>query len=97
LIAGVILGPSIFGQGVGRRLPLVFAGRRDQSGALFAVSWLGVALLSSRLGFETDLGLIRRLGRAAALVDRLLALVVPLVGGLVVGEILPEEFVGAES
>ena len=50
----------------------------------------------SRQGFETDLGLIRRLGRAAALVTGF-SLVVPLIGGLIVGKILPDEFVGAES
>ena len=66
------------------------------SGALLAVSWLGVALLLVTAGFETDLGLIRSLGRAAALVTGF-SLVVPLIGGLLVGVALPDTFVGVDS
>jgi Kef-type K+ transport system membrane component KefB/nucleotide-binding universal stress UspA family protein len=96
LIAGVVLGPSIFGKVWPDGFHWFLPDDEIQSGALYAVSWLGVALLLITAGFETDLGLIRRLGRAAALVAGF-SLFVPLVGGLVVGEILPEEFVGAES
>ena len=55
-----------------------------------------MAFLLVTAGFETDLGLIRRLGRAAALVTGF-SLVVPLIGGLVVGGVLPESFIGPES
>jgi len=96
LAAGMILGPSIFGKVWPDGFHWFLPDYEIQSGALYAVSWLGVALLLITAGFETDLGLIRRLGRAAALVTGF-SLVVPLVGGLVVGGILPESFVGAES
>ena len=93
LAAGVILGPSVFGQiwksGFGWFLP----DEEISSGALFAVTWLGVALLLVTAGFETDLALIRRLGRAALLVTGF-SLVVPLAGGLVMGALLPDAFVG---
>ncbi|NIR40826.1 MAG: cation:proton antiporter, partial [Actinobacteria bacterium] len=94
--AGVILGPSVFGRVWERGFDWFLPDEEISSGALFAVTWLGVALLLVTAGFETDLGLIRRLGRAAALVTGF-SLVVPLVGGLVVGELLPESFIGAES
>ena len=94
--AGVILGPSIFGRVWTDGFEWFLPEHEISSGALFAVSWLGVAFLLVTAGFETDLGLIRRLGRAAALVTGF-SLVVPLIGGLVVGGVLPESFIGPES
>ena len=94
--AGVILGPSIFGRVWSDGFEWFLPEHEISSGALFAVSWLGVAFLLVTAGFETDLGLIRRLGRAAALVTGF-SLVVPLIGGLVVGGVLPESFIGPES
>jgi K+:H+ antiporter len=96
LAAGVILGPSIFGRVWAGGFEWFLPDDEISSGALFAVSWLGVALLLVTAGFETDLGLIRRLGRAAALVTGF-SLVVPLVGGLAVGFLLPDSFIGEGS
>lgn len=96
LAAGVILGPSIFGRIWEDGFHWFLPEEEISSGALFAVSWLGVALLLVTAGFETDLGLIRRLGRAAALVTGF-SLVVPLLGGLAVGFLLPDSFLGPES
>lgn len=96
LAAGVILGPSIFGRVWPSGFHWFLPEYAISSGALLAVSWVGVALLLVTAGFETDLGLIRRLGRAAMLVTGF-SLVVPLIGGLIVGLSLPESFIGAES
>ncbi|MDG1410635.1 MAG: cation:proton antiporter [Acidimicrobiales bacterium] len=96
LAAGVILGPSIFGRVWPSGFHWFLPEYEISSGALLAVSWIGVALLLVTAGFETDLGLIRRLGRAAMLVTGF-SLVVPLIGGLIVGFSLPESFIGAES
>ncbi|MCY4174954.1 MAG: cation:proton antiporter [Acidimicrobiaceae bacterium] len=93
LAAGVILGPSVFGAVWPGGFEWFIPEEVISSGALFAVTWLGVALLLVTAGFETDLELIRRLGRAAALVTGF-SLVVPLAGGLVTGLLLPEDFVG---
>ena len=93
LAAGVLLGPSVFGQIWPSGFEWFLPHEEISSGALFAVSWLGVALLLVTAGFETDLALIRRLGRAAALVTGF-SLVLPLVGGLVTGLLLPDGFVG---
>ena len=96
LAAGVVLGPSIFGKVWPDGFHWFLPDDEIQSGALYAVSWLGVALLLVTAGFETDLSLIRRLGRAAALVTGF-SLVFPLVGGLIVGAVLPESFIGGEA
>jgi Kef-type K+ transport system membrane component KefB/nucleotide-binding universal stress UspA family protein len=96
LAAGVILGPSIFGRVWSDGFDWFLPEHEISSGALLAVSWLGVALLLVTAGFETDLALIRRLGRAAALVTGF-SLVVPLIGGLAVGFLLPDSFIGAEA
>ncbi len=91
--AGVVLGPSVFGAVWPSGFEWFIPEDVISSGALFAVTWLGVALLLVTAGFETDLELIRRLGRAAALVTGF-SLVLPLAGGLVTGLFLPEDFVG---
>ena len=96
LAAGVILGPSIFGRVWADGFDWFLPDHEISSGALLAVSWLGVAMLLVTAGFETDLALIRRLGKAAALVTGF-SLVVPLIGGLAVGFLLPDSFVGPES
>ena len=96
LAAGIIVGPSIFGHVWPEGFEWFLPEEEISSGALLAVSWLGVALLLVTAGFETDLGLIRSLGRAAALVTGF-SLVVPLIGGILVGVWLPESFVGDEA
>ncbi|MYB04160.1 MAG: cation:proton antiporter, partial [Acidimicrobiaceae bacterium] len=93
LAAGVVLGPSVFGAVWPSGFEWFIPHEEISSGALFAVTWLGVALLLVTAGFETDLALIRRLGRAAALVTGF-SLVVPLAGGLVIGVLLPADFIG---
>ena len=99
LLAGLVLGPSVFGvvweSGFDWFLPEI--GQGAQWTLLAAVSWMGVALLLVVTGFETDLGLITKLGRPALLVTTG-SLVVPLIGGIVVGLLLPSLFLaeGAE-
>ncbi len=63
---------------------------------LFTVAWLGVIFLLLTTGFETDLGLIRRLGRAAASVSTG-SLVVPVAGGVALGAFMPPLFLGTDD
>src|SRR5690606_36928592 len=67
-----------------------------QTAMIFTVAWLGVIFLLLATGFETDLGLIRRLGRAAGVVSTG-SLVVPVAGGLVVGSLMPDIFLGSDD
>ena len=96
LMAGVILGPSVLGKIWESGFHWLIPRDVGSSGALFAITWLGVALLLVTAGFETDLDLIRRLGRAAMLVTGF-SLLVPLIGGLITGFTLPPVFVGENA
>jgi Kef-type K+ transport system membrane component KefB len=96
LAAGVILGPSILGHFAPDVFEWIFPGGPVQSGMLFTVGWLGVMLLLVVTGFETDLTLISRLGRAAFWVTAG-SLVVPFGFGLLGGFLAPDSLVGADT
>ena len=94
--AGVILGPSVFGKFWPEQFAWFLPAGGEQAAALLTVSWIGVALLLVLAGFETDLGLITKLGRPAVLVA-LGSMLVPAAAGSVVGWLIPAEFLGAEA
>ena len=91
LAAGVIIGPSVFGRWLPDAFEWLFPADAVQSGMLFTVGWLGVMLLLVATGFETDLALIGRLGRAAVLVS-VGSLVLPFVLGGLTGAVIPDAF-----
>ncbi len=91
LAAGVIIGPSVFGRWLPDAFEWLFPVDEVQSGMLFTVGWLGVMLLLVATGFETDLALIGRLGRAAVLVS-VGSLVLPFVLGGLTGAVIPDAF-----
>ncbi len=93
LAAGLVLGPSLLGKLAPGVFDWLFPADDVQTGMLFTVGWLGVMLLLVATGFETDLGLIARLGRAATLVSTG-SLVVPAAAGMLVGWYIPVAFVG---
>ncbi len=94
--AGVILGPSVFGR-VWADGYAWFRPESDlQDTALMVVSLVGVALLLVVAGFETDLGLITKLGRPAMLVA-LGSMLLPAAGGSLLGILLPDMFLGEGS
>jgi Kef-type K+ transport system membrane component KefB/nucleotide-binding universal stress UspA family protein len=96
LAAGLLLGPSVLGRLSPAAFGWLFPADPVQDGLLAAVAWLGVLLLLVVTGFETDLGLVRRLGRATARVT-LGSLVVPAIFGLAVGFAMPDLFLGKDS
>lgn len=93
LAAGLVLGPSVLGRLAPGVTAWLFPDDEVQTGLLFTVGWLGVVFLLAATGYETDLALIGRLGRAAAAVATG-SLVVPLVLGFGAGWLMPAEFVG---
>ncbi len=93
LAAGLVLGPSLLGRVAPGVTDWLFPDDDVQTAMLFTVGWIGVLLLLVATGFETDLGLIRRLGRAATLVSAG-SLVLPAAAGLAVGWMVPMAFVG---
>jgi Kef-type K+ transport system membrane component KefB/nucleotide-binding universal stress UspA family protein len=96
LLAGLVLGPSVLGKIAPDVTDWLFPADDAQTAMLFTVGWLGVLLLLVATGFETDLGLIRRLGRAATTVSAG-SLLVPMAAGLLVGWYIPSSFVGSET
>ena len=93
LTAGLLLGPSVFGRIAPAAFAWLFPDDPVQRAMVSAVAWLGVMLLLVVTGFETDLTLVRRLGRATARVT-VGSLVIPVAFGLAVGFTIPESFVG---
>jgi Kef-type K+ transport system membrane component KefB len=93
LLAGVLLGPSVLGAAAPGAFDWLFPGGLVQSAMLFTVGWVGVMLLLVVTGFETDLTLISRLGRAVVWVTAG-SLLVPFAFGLLGGYWAPEFMLG---
>jgi len=96
LAAGLLLGPSVLGRVAPALFAWLFPPDPVQQGALAAVAWLGVLFLLVLTGFETDLGLVRRLGRATVPVV-LGSLLLPAAAGIATGFWLPDLFLGARA
>ncbi len=96
LTAGILLGPSVLGRVAPDVFAWLFPPDDVQTAMLFTVAWLGVVFLLIVTGYETDLALIRRLGRAAGIVSTG-SLVVPMAAGLAVGLAMPGVFLGESN
>ncbi|MGH3649987.1 MAG: cation:proton antiporter, partial [Acidimicrobiia bacterium] len=93
LLAGVVLGPTLFGRVAPDAFDWVF-GEPSVTSVVFGISWLGVIMLLVVIGFETDLGIIARF-RNAALSVSAGALLVPLAVAVSLAFLVPSSFVGA--
>ncbi len=94
--AGLVLGPSILGRLAPDVAAWLFPASGFQSGPILALAWFGAILLLVTTGFDTDLGLVRRLARTAALVP-IGSLVVPLAVGVAAGTLMPVVFFGERA
>jgi Kef-type K+ transport system membrane component KefB/nucleotide-binding universal stress UspA family protein len=90
--AGIVLGPSVFGHFLPRLSQAVFPQESAQFHLLETVGTLGMVLLLLLTGLETDLKLLRNLGRAA-FVASLLGMVVPFAAGFGLGLVMPDAYV----
>ncbi|MGB3744412.1 MAG: cation:proton antiporter [Xanthobacteraceae bacterium] len=91
LIGGLLLGPSFFGVLWPAGQHAVFPMDGAQKSMIDAVCELGILMLLLLTGMETDLQLVRRVGRAAIAVA-LAGVAVPFACGFTLGEFLPAEF-----
>ncbi|MEH2133229.1 MAG: cation:proton antiporter [Nostoc sp.] len=91
LLAGVLLGPSLFGLILPDLQGLIFPKSQEQSDLLSVISWLGVLFLLIVTGLETDLKLILRKGKTALLIS-LGGIIVPFITGFGLGWLLPDSF-----
>jgi Kef-type K+ transport system membrane component KefB/nucleotide-binding universal stress UspA family protein len=88
LAAGVALGPSLFGHVWPAGFAAVFPPSAAQYQLLDVVGTLGMALLLLLTGLETDLRLLKNLGRSA-LIASTMGMVVPFAAGFALGWLLP--------
>jgi Kef-type K+ transport system membrane component KefB len=91
LIGGLLLGPSFFGLLWPSAQHAIFPADPVQKSMLDAVSELGVLMLLLLTGMETDLQMVRRVGRAA-IAAALAGVAIPFACGFALGEFLPAEF-----
>jgi Kef-type K+ transport system membrane component KefB/mannitol/fructose-specific phosphotransferase system IIA component (Ntr-type) len=93
LVTGLLLGAT----GLRRIAPDVYAWLFPQGAPaemLSGYTTVAVVLLLVVAGLEVDLGIVKRRGRSALLVAAL-GILMPLVGGLLLGYLLPDSAVGA--
>ncbi|HEU4320449.1 MAG TPA: cation:proton antiporter [Acidimicrobiia bacterium] len=96
LLAGVLLGPSVLSGIFPAFGDWILPSTESQAHLLEVVAMIGVILLMTTVGLETDLGLIRARWRTAAGVG-IGGLIVPLALGFVGGLMVPENFLASES
>ena len=88
LIAGILLGPSVFGAIWPEAQRAVFAASPQQQSMIDAVSQLGILMLLLLTGMETDLKLVKK-ARRAAISTSAAGIMVPFACGFALGELLP--------
>jgi Kef-type K+ transport system membrane component KefB len=89
LIAGVLLGPSVFGLLLPDLHKLVFPETPALKSMIDAVSQIGILLLLLLTGMETNLALVNR-RRRAVISTSLFGILVPFTGGVALAYALPD-------
>jgi Kef-type K+ transport system membrane component KefB/nucleotide-binding universal stress UspA family protein len=89
LLAGVVLGPSVFGALWPEAQQALFPADPAQSGMIAAVGQVGVLMLLLLAGMETDIGLARRTGRASLAVS-ICGICLPFACGFALGMFIPD-------
>jgi Kef-type K+ transport system membrane component KefB len=93
LLAGVVLGPSLFGLALPDWYAWVFVADPVVNSATFGLAWLGVVFLLVVMGFETDLEIIARF-KNQALAVAAGSLIAPMVLTGALGYYLADQFSG---
>jgi len=89
LLAGVVLGPSVFGALWPEAQQALFPSNPAQKSMIDAVGQVGVLMLLMLAGMETDIGLARRTGRASLAVS-VCGILLPFACGFALGMYLPD-------
>lgn len=90
MLAGIILGKSVFGSIFPDLAGLIFPVEASQANLLEVVSWIGVIFLLMLTGLETDIELIKKQGRSA-LGASILGIVIPYLTGFGFAFLIPED------
>jgi Kef-type K+ transport system membrane component KefB/nucleotide-binding universal stress UspA family protein len=88
MIAGILLGPSVFGAIWPEAQRAVFAATPQQQSMIDGVSQLGILMLLLLTGMEIDLRLVKK-ARRAAISASAAGIVLPFASGIALGELLP--------
>jgi Kef-type K+ transport system membrane component KefB/nucleotide-binding universal stress UspA family protein len=88
LLSGLLLGPSLFGWLWPEAQHAIFPPSPEQKALLDGIAQFGILLLLLLTGMETDLKLVRKVGRAAA-ASSVTGIVVPFICGFALGQFLP--------
>ncbi len=89
LLAGIILGPSLFGWAWPEAQQAIFPKAPEQEAMIDGIAQFGILLLLLLTGMETDLKLVRKIGRPALAIS-IASIVVPFACGFALGEMLPD-------
>jgi Kef-type K+ transport system membrane component KefB/nucleotide-binding universal stress UspA family protein len=89
LIAGIILGPSVFGWAFPDLQHDLFPRTLEQKAMIDGMSQFGILLLLLLTGMETDLRLVRKVGKAALSVS-ITGVAVPFICGVTLGQFMPD-------
>src|SRR5437588_283314 len=89
--ASIALGPSGFGHWFPQAFALIFPPTTESFHLLDAFSAVGVTMLLLLTGLETDLRLLRNLGRAA-LIASTMGMVLPFGLGFGLGYLMPDAY-----
>ncbi|MDA9467245.1 cation:proton antiporter domain-containing protein [Bradyrhizobium sp. CCBAU 53415] len=89
LLAGIILGPSLFGWIWPEAQHAIFPNAPEQRAMIDGIAQVGILLLLLLTGMETDLKLVRKVGKAAIAIS-IAGIVVPFACGFALGEFLPD-------
>ena len=95
LLSGIVLGPTLLGHAAPAVYRMLFPGDPLSDHLLEAVAWLGVILLLLYTGLETDVGILRGVGRSAAMVSTL-GILIPWISGFVLGWQIPATYLVAQ-
>ena len=94
LLAGIILGPSLFGWVWPEAQKFLFPSDPAQKGMIDGLSQIGILMLLLLTGMETDLKLVRKAGFAAAAIA-ICGIAFPFACGFALGEFGPGALFGA--
>src|SRR4051794_4427977 len=89
LLAGLLLGPSLFGWLWPAAQSAIFPPAPEQKALIQGIAQFGILLLLLLTGMETDLKLVRKIGRAAVTIS-VAGILIPFASGFALGQFLPE-------
>jgi Kef-type K+ transport system membrane component KefB/nucleotide-binding universal stress UspA family protein len=92
LLAGILLGKSVLGHLAPPLYAYLFTTDPLAMHLLEAFAWIGAIMLLLYIGLETELEILRGLGRTAALISSL-GIALPFASGIALGYMLPASYV----